>query len=405
MGTVPGMTKTPSPTSPTSQRRALSIVGLGSATGYGWGTASLEKGLLSGVSAAVETPDLSLYFGKPAYAATIAEDGAPEAVGTSRYQRALSAVVSEAAADATKRGWEPGRRVALVNGMVLADVPAAAAFYSKGAERWRARRYLELMPSTAVSNVMHEHDWHGPLLNVIAMCASGNVALLTAAGLLASGAATDVVVTTTDLSCHGPHLEQFAAMGVLCYDRPALEACRPYQEGSRGYAFGEAATAMICSARPDGAYAHMLGGAASADGHHPTSIDLSLTHLRQCWRDAFENAGVDPREVRYLNGHGPGTAQSDGSEAKLFREFLSPDARAYSVKPLLGHCQGAAAGVEIVAMCLGYASGTIGAPAQIAPASIPVLDGPTAVEPGLTIKSSIGMGGHNTLTVFAPPQP
>lgn len=381
-------------------RAALSIVGVGAVTGYGFGVGAMMDGMASGASAVKAQDYLTEALGQTTYAAVVPPG--PDA-GASRYSQALAAAVDEAVTDATKRGWEPSGPVAVVNGTVLADVDAAADFYRRDARPWRPRRYLDVMPSTAISSLMGSHGFFGPSLGVTAMCASGNMALLIAEGLLASGAATSVIVTTADLSAQALHLEQFASVGVLRYHSPAFDVCRPFQADTSGYAFGEAVSAMVCTTDPAGAYATMLGGASTSDAHHPFSIDASLTQLRRCWEQAFAHSGVDPAEVAYLNAHAPGTRQSERAETTLFHEFFTPATRAYSLKPLLGHCQSAAAGVELVAMCVGYETGKLAAPPVFGPTSVPTLDGVSPYQPGLTAKSSIGMGGHNTMTIFSPP--
>ena len=120
--------------------------------------------------------------------------------------------------------------------------------------------------------------------------------------------------------------------------------------------------------------------------------------MSRCFREALVNAGVDPGEVAYINAHGPGTAACDAAEAQILDE-LFPDAHGiYSVKPLVGHCQSAAAGVETLATLYahrnrvysGAAPGGARAPPAGGRAERPSV-------PGMTVKSSIGMGGYNTV--------
>jgi 3-oxoacyl-[acyl-carrier-protein] synthase II len=157
---------------------------------------------------------------------------------------------------------------------------------------------------------------------------------------------------------------------------------------------------MVLSGRHEGGYARVLGGAMSHDGYHPTHLNPDHREIRRCYQQALNNAKVFPSEVAYLNAHGPGTAQCDAAEADMLDTLLT-EAEVYSVKPLVGHCQGAAAGVELAATCLAYENGIIPAPRQVAPGHPRLLDGPTLRRDGLTVKSSIGMGGHNSAVVLA----
>jgi 3-oxoacyl-[acyl-carrier-protein] synthase II len=141
----------------------------------------------------------------------------------------------------------------------------------------------------------------------------------------------------------------------------------------------------------------------SHDGHHVTSIDPNLDHVLACFADALANAGTPASAVRYLNAHGPGTAQCDLAEATALERFLPPDTGVFSVKPLVGHCQGAASAVEVAASALGYDRGLIPAPRTVAPGHPQLIDGHEKVTGGVTVKSSLGMGGHNSVVVLAPP--
>ena len=70
-------------------------------------------------------------------------------------------------------------------------------------------------------------------------------------------------------------------------------------------------------------------------------------------------------------------------------ETLFPaDARVYSVKPLVGHCQGAASAVEVAAAALSYANGFVPASPVVAPAHPQLLDGLTPMAGGLTVSSN-----------------
>jgi 3-oxoacyl-[acyl-carrier-protein] synthase II len=213
----------------------------------------------------------------------------------------------------------------------------------------------------------------------------------------------DVVFVATDLSTTPENVLHFARLGVAVTDAEPLDACRPFQQGSRGFVLGEASVAFVLSARVERPYAVTLGGAMSHDGHHVTSIDPNLDHVLTCFRDALDNAGVAASDVRYLNAHGPGTAQCDQAEAAVLEQLFDPDTGLYSVKPLAGHCQAAASAVEVAAGAMGYDRGFIPAPPMVAPGHPQLLDGPVPVTGGITVKSSLGMGGHNSVVVLAPP--
>ena len=232
---------------------------------------------------------------------------------------------------------------------------------------------------------------------------SGNAGLITAKMWLDAGLVDDVLFISTDLSLTPENVRQFVKLGVAVVDAEPLDACRPFQEGSRGFAVGEASVSFVLSPRSaEATYSTVLGGSMTHDAFHLTSVDPARTYVDACVREALDAARVVPEDVRYINAHGPGTQQCDAAEAGILDELFDGRPEIYSVKPLTGHCQGAAAAVEVAAAALGYEHGIIPAPPTVAAGHRRLLDGATQAAPGLTLKTSLGMGGHNAAVVLAP---
>lgn len=378
------------------------IIGIGAVTGYGWGRTPLWNGLLSGKPAAALHEGYGI-GGDGAWLAKVPAGGDPRD-GASRSARAMRYAAREALIDARDRGWTPGRRVGLVHAVVIPEIEEWRRFYLDDGGQRSVRQYLALMPSTPVSMVMQENDFHGPAMNVSAMCASGNAGLITAKMWLDAGVVDDVVFIATDLSLTPENVEHFVKLGVAVVDTEPLDACRPFQEGSRGFAVGEASVSFVLSVRGDAAYTSLLGGAMTHDAHHVTSVDPGRTYVDECVIEALRVAGVAPSEVRYVNAHGPGTRQCDTAEAGIVDEMFDGKPQIYSVKPLAGHCQGAAAAVELAAAAMGYEHRVIPAPPRVAAGHHRLLDGATPMSDGLTLKTSLGMGGQNSAVVLAPPR-
>jgi 3-oxoacyl-[acyl-carrier-protein] synthase II len=291
-----------------------------------------------------------------------------------------------------------------VHSLVLGDVEMWADFHRDTTTRVRARQWIKMMPSTVLAMMMKEHDFHGPTMGVTAMCASSNAGLITAKSWLDAGVCSDVILLATDLSLMDQDVRGFVDVGVAVGDQPPLEACRPFQEGSRGFVAGEAAVAMVLSKEGRGSYASMLGGSMTMDAFSAVSLDPSLTQLFRAFEEAMRISGVDPADVAYLNAHGPGTAQCDAAEARVLDE-LFPQARGiFSIKPLTGHCQAAAGAVELLATIYAFQTGYIPAPRQVAPGHPRLVSGLTPRVPGPMVKSSIGLGGFNAVVVIGEPE-
>ncbi len=378
------------------------IAGVGAVTGYGWGRKHIWDGFLLGDSAVKLTDGFpGLRPEGTAYVAKIRSEG-DRRDGPSRFMQAVRFAAREAITDALGRGWKPGPTVGLVHSLVLGDVEMWRDFHrsEKAAE---PRQWVNLMPSTVISMLMKENDFHGPTMSVSAMCSSGNAGIITAKSWLDSGIASDVIFLNCDLSLLSENISGFCDLGVAVADREALDGCRPFQEGSRGFPGGEAAVAMVLSNQDQGAYASVLGGAMTMDGFNAVSINPDLVEVFRCFNDAVASSGVDASEIAYMNAHGPGTAQCDAAEAEVL-DTLFPQAHGiFSVKPLTGHCQAAASGVEILATIYAFQTGFIPAPRQVAAGHPRLVNGYTPRVPGPMVKSSLGLGGYNSALIIGEP--
>lgn len=397
-GTLPGTTERP------ARRHApTSITGVGAVTGYGWGRKHVWDGFLLGESAVRLTTGLDGFVdGGQAWLATITDEG-DRRDGPSRFMQALRFAAREAITDANERGWKPGRVVGVVHSIVLGDVEMWSEYYHEAPERVRVKRWVNMLPSTVISQLMKENDFHGPAMSVSAMCASANAGMITAKSWLDSGICTDVILLATDLSGIPINLRRFKDLGVAVLDSPPFDACRPFQEGSRGFVGGEAAVAMVLSTEDTGSYAQILGGAMTMDAFNLVAVAPDMTELERCFREALATSGVDASEVAYLNAHGPGTAQCDAAEGIMLDRLFPEAAGIFSIKPLVGHCQAAGAAVEVLATIYAFQTGYVPAPPQVAPGHPRLVDGLSPRRPGPMLKSSIGMGGYNTAVVLGEP--
>jgi 3-oxoacyl-[acyl-carrier-protein] synthase II len=382
----------------------MNITGVGAVTGYGWGAKHLWDGFLLGESAVKLVEGLDGYVdGGRAYLSLISDEG-DRRDGPSRFMRAARFAAREAIGDALERGWKPGPVVGLVHSIEAGDIETWSNFYRSGESRVRPKTWVNMLPSTVISQLMKENDFHGPTMSVSAMCASSNAAMITAKSWIDSGVATDVILLATDL-CGVPQvLRAFSDLGAGVLSLPPFEACRPFQEGSRGFVGGEAAVSMVLSRNPVGSYASVLGGAMTMDASNLVGVAPDLQELFRCFTLAVDAAGVRFEDVAYLNAHGPGTGRGDAAEASVLDNLLPQAHGVYSVKPLVGHCQSAAAAVETLATIYSFTTGFVPAPRQVAPGHPKLVDGRSPRVPGLVVKSSIGMGGYNTAVVLENPE-
>ncbi len=380
---------------------SMSVAGVGVVSGYGWGRESLWQGLMGGKPAARLYPGYGPGRAEHAWVARIPDGGDP-AYGAGLFGRAVHAAATEAIADARARGWrQRGRTVGLVHAFTLGDVADWRDFYLRDDGHRRTRDYLRMLPSTPISVVMQEFGFHGPAMNVSAACSSGNVGLLTAKMWRDAGIVDDVLCVTTDVSATPEMLEQFVGMGAAVADHDPFTACRPFQEGSLGFTIAEASVAMLLTDAVESPYARVLGGAMTNDAFHVVSVDPTHAQIIACAERALANAGIDAGDLAYVNAHGTGTRQCDAAERHLLSTVFDDRPAVTALKPLAGHCQGASAAIEVAAIALSYERGIAVSAPIVAPAHPRLLDGPTPMLDGPTLKMSLGMGGNNAAVILA----
>jgi 3-oxoacyl-[acyl-carrier-protein] synthase II len=388
----------------------IDIIGLGVVSGYGWGRDTFWEGLASGKPAARLIGGYGEDHTESAWLALVPEGGDPDD-GEGLYGRSFMAAAREAVADARARGWTPGPRVGVISVGCFYDMYGWTEF-SAGRAR-RSRDFVRVLPSTPVAMFMKEFGFHGPSMLVSATCASANNALLTAKLWLDAGKVDDVVVVAADLSFTPEVVGGFCRLGAAAVDVEPLDVCRPFQAGGRGFGPGEAAVGFVVSSRQQAGfltvsranpYAEFLGGAMTCDAHHATGMDPSHTEIIRCVAEAINDADVNPADVGYLNAHGTGTVQCTAAETHFLDEVFGADVpKIHALKPLVGHTLASAGAIELAGTLMGYEHRQVPASRIVSDAHPQLLDGLTPYEGGLTLKTSMGMGGYNSAVVVGPP--
>jgi len=195
----------------------------------------------------------------------------------------------------------------------------------------------------------------GPVLTVSAACASAAAAIALGAEQLLLGHADVVLAGGAEAPLHPLVLAQLSSAGVLGEaERPDL-ICRPFDQNRNGTVLGEGAAFLVieteAGARKRGAniLARLGGWAFGAESGERTGISEDAASLVRAMRVSLALAGLRPEEIGYVNAHGTGTELNDRQETvacqRIFGDRIPPCS---SIKPVTGHCMGAAAALEAV---------------------------------------------------------
>lgn len=191
-------------------------------------------------------------------------------------------------------------------------------------------------------------------------CSSSAKVFATADRLLRAGLCDAAIVGGVDSLCLTT-LHGFSALQLL-----SANPCRPCDEDRDGLSLGEAAgfallESSTCVSRR-GAVA-LLGYGESTDGYHMSHPHPEGAGAIRAIRDALGRAGLQPRDIDYVNLHGTATRVNDAVEDKAVSGIFGRATPCSSTKGWTGHTLGAAGITEalISVLCLkhGFLPGTL----------------------------------------------
>ena len=124
-------------------------------------------------------------------------------------------------------------------------------------------------------------------------------------------------------------------------------------------------------------------------------------------REALHDAGLEPHEVDYINAHGTGTILNDEVETLAIKQVWEADAYHLSIsstKSMIGHCLGAAGGLEAAASLLAmrhhFIPPTAGFEQGDKICDLDYVPRAREAETEITLSNSFAFGGNCTTLIF-----
>ena len=399
-----------------SQRRAA-ITGIGLVTAIGCGREATWHALLEG---ACGFGRVSL-FDVEGFRSQIAGEvdlGAVTAGLTPLQRRRWSrsdqigvAAASDALADSGILDAVDKTRVGVMLGAGTADLLRNERFLftylERGIERARPSDVWHHFPNTPVDVIASHFGLEGARSCVVAACSSSTIALGQALSAIRHGRLDAVIAGGTDALAR----LTFSGFNALRLMDP--EPCRPFDRRRNGMNIGEGAGILVVEefehARRRGAhiYGELAGYSLACEAFHPTAPEPDGRTVTKIMRQALADAGVSSDEVGHVNAHGTATPQNDKAEAAGIRAALGPAAVSVpvtSVKSMLGHCLGAAGGIEAAIAALTIARGVI--PPTIhyeepdPEVGLDVVGEPRELPVRCVVSTSLAFGGNDSAVVI-----
>lgn len=248
-------------------------------------------------------------------------------------------------------------------------------------------------------------------------CSSAANSLILAARLIRSGRA-DVVVAGGAECLTKYHLNGFNSLMIL-----DSEPCRPFDASRAGLNLGEGAGFLVlesqahAQARGAEPLAFLDGYGNACDAFHQTASSPDGDGAYKAMNEAIAMAGLEPRDIDYVNAHGTGTVNNDESESRaLKRTFGEGMPPVSSTKSFTGHTTSASGGIEsvicLLAMLNGFIPVNLGWKTPFEGGIIPYVDTPTNQGSGCAssarkaqlehvLCNSFAFGGNDTSLLFS----
>lgn len=181
----------------------------------------------------------------------------------------------------------------------------------------------------------------GVCITVSTACSSSAKVFASAYRAIQSGLCDVAVVGGVDTLCLTT-LYGFNALQLV-----ATEKCRPFDVDRGGISIGEAGGFALLQPEKGQTGHALLGYGESSDAYHMSSPHPQGAGARAAMAAALARAGLEPRDIDYINLHGTGTPANDTAESRAVASLFGGQTPCSSTKGWMGHTLGAAGIVEV----------------------------------------------------------
>ncbi len=255
------------------------------------------------------------------------------------------------------------------------------------------------------------HGLMGPNLSNVTACTAGVHAITESFKTIVLGGADKMMAIAAEAAICDIGVGGFAAMKALSTrNEDPQSASRPFDAGRDGFVMGEGAGVLILeeyeSAKKRGAkiYAEVVGYGESGDANHITTPTMDGPY--RAMKAALTMANVST--IDYVNAHGTSTPVNDKNETAALKEAFGGKENVppvSSTKGQIGHCLGAAGGIEavisIMAMERGIMPPTINYETPDPDCDLDyITTGAREKKIDVVMSNSFGFGGTNGVLIF-----
>jgi 3-oxoacyl-[acyl-carrier-protein] synthase II len=286
--------------------------------------------------------------------------------------------------------------------------------YERGPRRVSPFFVPMMIPDMASGQVSIKHGLKGPNGATVTACATGTNSIGEAFKFIERGQADAMVTGGTEAPITRMGVAGFQANKALTTADDPNKASRPYSKGRDGFVIGEGAGIVMleelehAKARGAKIYGEVVGYGTTGDAHHITAPAEEGEGGARAMIEAMKDAGIDPNEIGYVNGHGTSTQYNDLFETIAIRNVFKDHAYnllVNSTKSMTGHLLGGTGGMEAIITVLSLRDGKVHPTINLDNPDPEcdlnyVTEGAVEADIRYAISNSFGFGGHNASLVF-----
>jgi len=246
---------------------------------------------------------------------------------------------------------------------------------------------------------------------VVTACASGTNSIGEAFRQIKHGYADIMLAGGAEAAITRIGMAGFQSLTALSESTNPARASIPFDKDRDGFVMGEGAGVLVleelshAEARGARILAEVVGYGTSCDAYHMTAPNPSGAGAASAMTQAVAEAGIDPRDISYINAHGTSTPSNDLPETTAIKTVFGADAYGIpvsSTKSMTGHLLGAAGAIEAIicvqALREGFVPPTMGLSVPEDGCDLHYVPN-KGYEAALTyaLSNSFGFGGHNAV--------
>jgi len=273
--------------------------------------------------------------------------------------------------------------------------------------------------SLVAGRIVSAFDLHGPNLTIDSACASTLAAVANSVNLLRTGVCDMVITGGVETDVSAGSFIGFSKIGAL-----SANGSFPFDRRADGFVMGEGCGVFILKRYEDALrdndqiHALIRGWGSSSDGAGKGITAPSKDGQLRALQRAYEDAGLSPDKLSFVECHGTGTRVGDVTELQALGEFISE----YRETPLpIGSAKAMTGHLKVAAGAVGLFRGLLAVNSRVIPPQVnynlpndtpdwqqlrlrvPVTPEAIAVDEVVVGVSAFGFGGSNFHMVLSTP--